>query len=321
MYFFINLIITGFLFLIPINLMAANSFPEKPIRLIIPVSPSGGTDRMGRLFGEKFSRKTSQPVIIDNRTGAGGNIAGEILYKSPADGYTLMFTSSAPLVINKSLYRNLTYNPNNFEPVSIFANLPLVLAANYNVQPNNIKDLITFIKLSPTQLNYGSAGNGSISHLLAELFKSIANVNMAHIPYKGAAPALVDMLGGRIHIMFVELNSALPHVHQKKIKVFAVVNNKSVSLLPEVPLIKDFFPDFLATSWWGIVAPPNTSSKITNFISNSTRDIISQNEVFKYMLDSNIESIGSTPEVMRDILTKDRILWSKIIKNNNIQAD
>ena len=108
---------------------------------------------------------------------------------------------------------------------------------------------------------------------------------------------------------------------KKKIKVFAVVNNKSVSLLPEVPLIKDFFPDFLATSWWGIVAPPNTSSKITNFISNSTRDIISQNEVFKYMLDSNIESIGSTPEVMRDILTKDRILWSKIIKNNNIQAD
>lgn len=299
----------------------AQDYPVKPVRMIIPVAAGGGTDRMGRMVSEQLESRWRQPVIVDNRAGAGGSIGAELLSKAAPDGYTLMFTSDAPLVINQSLYAKLTYDAETFTPVSVIAGIPLVLAVGQKVPADTLAQLINHAKGAPKSLSYGSAGNGSVSHLTTELFKSMAGIDAVHVPYKGAAPALTDLLGGRIDLLFVEVNAALASIKVGRIKALAVVNNTRLPLLPDVPLMSEAVPGFLTWSWWGVVAPPRTPTALAVRISANIAEVIKQPEMAARFKSMNLEAVVGTPGDMARQMQQDRDRWSGVIKASRLKVD
>ena len=232
----------------------AQTYPAKPIRFIVPVPPGGGVDALARIVAESLRSKWGQSVVVENRAGAGGNIGAEAVYKAEPDGYTLLFTAGGVLVTNKLLYAKLGYEPEAFVPVSIVAANYSVLIVHPKLGADSVQQLIAMAKANPDRLDYASPGSGTGSHLTAELFKSMAGVRIAHIPYKGTGPALADVLGGQVLSMFGELGSVLPHIRAGKLRALAVTSAKRNPSLPGVPAMSEVLPGFLATPWNGAVA-------------------------------------------------------------------
>ena len=298
----------------------AQGYPSKPIRIIDPFPAGGASDTQARIVGERLLARWGQPVIVENRSGAAGNIGAEAVFKAEPDGYTLL-SALPPLVINKRLYAKLAYDPDAFAPVALITVMPNVLLVHPKVNASSVKDLIAFAKANPDRLNYASQGSGTSGHLTGELLKSMAGVKIVHVPFKGAAPALTDLIGGQVDMMFVTLAASRPHIRAGKLKALGVGSEKRHPFLPDVPTMSEALPGFFSVAWFGLVAPPRTPPEIVNLLSAAIADILKQPDVAKTLTDMGASPYGSTPAEMDVFLKQEAERWGSVISSAGVKAD
>jgi tripartite-type tricarboxylate transporter receptor subunit TctC len=299
----------------------AQEYPSRLIRIVVPFPTGDGSDRTGRMIAEKLQAKWGQPAIVENRTGGGGNIGAELVAKAPPDGYTLMYTPNFTLVINKSLYKQLGYDPDAFVPVSIAVAGDTALLTHSRVPANSVQELIAYAKANPKGLNYASPGAGSQGHLIAEYFKSRTGVNITHVPYKGGTPALMDLLGGQVDMMFVAVGPTVQHVRAGRIRALAITGANRSRSLPEVPLLSETLPDFVFGYWFGMVAPPGTPAAITNRLSAAIAEALQQPDFAQRLIELTLEPVGSTPEKMNEVMRAERERWGPIVRTSGATAE
>lgn len=296
-------------------------YPGSPIKIVVPAAPGATTDTLARIIAGELQRKWGQPAIVDNRAGAAGNIGAGYAIKANPDGYTLLFSYPAPLVVNKSLYPKLAHDPDAFGPVSLVGTAPLVLAMHPNGVANSVQQLIAFARANPNRLNYASQGNGTTGHLAAEMFKSLAGVMIVHVPYRSSAPAQTALLSGQVDMMFVELSSVLPQLSAGKLRALAVGGERRSPLLPGIPAMSEVLPGFVALTWFGMVAPPGTPAAIVNKLSAAIAQTLQQPDVAKRLLGMSVDAIGSTPAEMALFLRQERERWDKVIRATGATAE
>jgi tripartite-type tricarboxylate transporter receptor subunit TctC len=300
----------------------AQDYPSKLVKVIVPTAPGGGPDVLARVIADKLSEKWGQPVIVENRAGAAGNIGTEAAYKAAPDGYTLAFAHQPPLVINKSLYAKLSFDPDALAPISVVVAVPMVLVVHPKVAVQTVQQLIAHAKANPDRLNYASAGSGSTPHLAAEFFRSRTGVMIVHVPYKGNAIAVGDLLGGQVDMMMLDLGSVLPHVRAGKLRALAVLTEKRNPALPDVPALSELLPGFVVSPWWGMVAPPKTPAAIREKISVAVAAVLKLPEVAKRLTEmGNLQAVGSTPADMAQFLRIERERWGSLIRAIGATAD
>ena len=299
----------------------AQSYPTKQVKIIVPYPAGGTTDVLARLVAERVGAKLGQAVIVENRGGAGGNIGAEAIWRSAADGYSLLFASAGPLAINKSLYPKLGYDQDTFTPISLVATAPNVLITSSKLPVNNLAQLIAYAKMNPERINYASQGIGSTSHLTAEFFNMAAGVKMVHVPYRGSSPAITDVLAGQVEVMFVELSSVLQHIRSGSVKILGVASKQRNPLLPNIPAIAEVLPNFTSDTWFGLVAPPKMSPEISNKLSAAVADALMQPALVTALKDLGLESIGSTPAAMTQFTNLESERWGKVIRTTGMTAE
>ena len=299
----------------------AQAFPTGPVKIVVSSPPGGGTDIIARLIAEKLRERWNQPVIIENRGGAAGNIGAEAVFHSPPDGYTLLLTAAqGPLVVNDMLYK-MTFDPGKFVPVSLAASTPAILVVHPSVSASNVTELIALAKAHPGKLNYASQGAGNSAHLMAEFFNERAGIETVHVPYKGTAPALAGLISGDVQFLFGELATSGPHVAAGKLRVLGVGSASQSPLVPGVPAIAETLPGFLAITWWGMVAPPGTPPALATKISQDVAAALKQPDVAKKFADLSIEPIGGSPAELTAFIAKEREQWGKVIRRAGIQVN
>lgn len=296
-------------------------FPSKPVRLIVPFPTGGGSDLLARILAQRLHTKWGQPVIVENRAGAGGNLGAEYVARSEPDGHTLLISSPGPLVINKNLYEKLGFDPDTLVPVSIVARNYAVLVAHPKVGVKDVRQLVALAKAQPDRLNYATPGNGSTPHLATELFKSMAGVKMAHVPYKGSGPAFTDLLGGQVDVMFADVFTALQHIRSGKLHALALGGGKRDPLLPNVPVMAEVIPGFGYMVWQGVVAPAGTPPVVTGNLSSAIAEVLNQPDVAKRLSEVGLEPVGSTPAEMAQVMNADRRRWGTVIRATGAKAD
>ena len=299
---------------------AQDAYPGRPIRIIVPLAAGGGTDVLARVIAQKLSAKFGQPVIVENRTGAAGNIGAEAVFRAPPDGYTLLFTQPAPLAVNKALYGKVPFEPEQFVPIALVSLQDIMLAVNPKVPANNLQELIAYAKANPGKLNYGSSGAGSAPHLAAELFKSMAGVDMVHVPYKGSAESMNATLGGQVDMTFFAFSSALPHAKAGKLRAIAVGGRKRNPAMPGTPSISEALPGYLATSWTAMVAPPGTQPAVALRLQQAMAEVTKLPDVQSRMIEAGDETFDATPAQMADFLKQETQRWASLIKSAGITA-
>lgn len=301
----------------------ADEWPSKPIRWVVPFPPGGAMDAIARALGEKASKSLGQPVVIENKPGAGGNIGADQVAKSPGDGYTIMITSIG-MATNVALYPKLSYDPvKDFAPVSLLAVVPNVLVTNAT-QPNvkTVADVVANAKAQPGKLTYASAGNGTSIHLAGEVFASLAKVDMLHIPYKGSGPAVTDLLGGQVNYMFDSITSAKPHILSGKLRAVGLTTAKRSSALPNVPtLAESGLAGYEVSPWFAVFAPASTPKPIIAKLNFALLEAMKQPDIKAKFETIGAESIGSTPEELGKHLNQEIARWGKLIKDQNIKSD
>lgn len=300
----------------------AASYPTKPLRIVVPLSAGGPTDTLARVIGQQLTEKWGQPVIIENRPGAGGNIGAEMVAKAAPDGYTLFMGTSGPLSINQSLYSKLPFDPaRDFAPVVLVASAPFVVAINPSVPAKSVKDLIALAKSKPGQLNFGAV-SGSAAHLATELFKSMAGIDMVHVAYKGAAPATTDLVAGVLQLSFASTPGVMPNVKAGKLTALAVTSPKRLSQLPDVPtLAESGLAGYEASVWYGLVAPAKTPRAIIVRLNAEINKILQDPDTRQKLLANDFEPAGSTPEQFGTYIKAETAKWGKVIKNSGAKAD
>ena len=299
----------------------AQEYPTKAIKIVVPNPPGGGNDLVARIVAESFREKWNQPVIVENRAGASGGIGAEAVARAEPDGYTLLLTAPASLVINKSLYNKLAYDPDAFVPVAIVAVSPAALLVHPRVGAESLQQLIALAKANPGTLSYASQGNGTIAHLAGELFQMMAGVTCIHVPYKGSGPAMADLLAGQVTMYFGEVAPALAHIRSGKLRVLAVGGEKRNPLLPEVPTLSEVMPGFAFSYWFGMVAPKGTPPAIADKLSAAVAEALRRPEVAKRLLDVGLEAVGSTPAEMRQFMKRESERWGNVIRVTGMKAD
>ena len=299
----------------------AQDYPGKLVRVVVPYPPGSLTDTLARLVAEKLQGKWGQPVIVENRAGAGGNIGAEVVSKAAPDGYTLLFSPPAPFVTNKLLYAKLAYDPDAFVPASVIAIAPVVLMVHPKVAAESVQQLIAYAKANPDRLNYASSGIGGTPHLTAELFKSMGGIRIVHVPYQGTAPALTALLAGQVDMLFDAVGAGLPSIRAGKLRVLAVGSEKRTHLLPDVPAMSEVLPGFASKVWVAMAAPPKTPAAIANGLSAAIAEAVKQPEVVRRMLDLSFEAIGGTPGEMALLVRQETERWGKVIRTTGARAD
>ncbi|MCC6472988.1 MAG: tripartite tricarboxylate transporter substrate binding protein [Burkholderiales bacterium] len=292
----------------------AQEFPARPVRIVVPFPAGSLTDTLSRLVAEGLHRKWSQPVLVENRGGASGNIGAEAGAKSTPDGHTLLFSPTSLFVTQKMLYSRLAYDPDAFVPVSVIAIAPVVLLANPKVPAQSVQELIAHAKANPDRLNYASSGVGGLPHLGAELFKSMAGIRIVHVPYQGTAPSLAALLAGQVDMLFDAVGAALPSIRAGKLRVLAVCGDKRYPGLPEVPAMNEVLPGFSSSVWVALAAPPKTPAAIAGRISAAAAEVVRQPDVTRRMLDLSFEAIGSSPEEMAHRVKQEIERWGKVVR-------
>ena len=302
---------------------AAQSYPTKPITMIVPFSAGGTTDILARIVGQALSTELGQSVIIDNRAGAGGNIGGQLAARAPADGYTLFMGTVGTHAINEALYKKMPFNPiKDFAPLSRVANVPNLLVAHPAQPFKTVPELIAYAKANPGKVNFGSSGSGSSIHLSGELFKSMAKVDMVHIPYKGSAPAVNDLLGNQIAIMFDNMPSAIQHVRAGKLRPIAVTTAKRSPELPDVPTIAESgVPGYEATSWFGLFAVAGTPAPIVTQLNKALVKVLNQPDVKAKIAAQGGEVVAETPEQFAAFIKAETAKWGKVVKESGASVD
>lgn len=307
-------------FAIGAGFAAAQTYPAKPIRIIDAFAPGGLTDFLARTIGQKMIESWGQPVIIENRSGAGGTVGVGVAAKATPDGYTLVVVPST-FTTNISLYLKLSWDPEkDFSPISLVARTTNILVVNPSVvSASSVKELIAFAKANPGKLNYASGGTGALPHLAGELFKAMAGVDMTHVPYKGTAPAMTDLVAGQVHLSFNSPLTALPHIKTGKLRALATTGAQRSSLLPEVPTIAEAgVPGYEVISWFGMLAPARTPEPIVSKLNAEFVKILQMPDVKERTSTVGLEIIGSTPEQMRAFIKEDIPKWAKVFKEANI---
>ena len=302
----------------------AASWPSKPIRWVVPFPPGGAMDAIARTLGEKAGKTLGQPFVIENKPGAGGNIGADFVAKQPGDGYTLMITSIG-MATNKPLYGKLSYDPiKDFAPVSLLAVVPNVLVTNAT-QPDvkTAKDVIAAARKAPGKLTYASAGNGTSIHLAGEVFTSLAQVDMLHVPYKGSGPAVSDLLGGhQVNYMFDSITSARPHIESGKLRALGLTTAKRSKTLPNVPTLAEAgLPGYEVSPWFAVFMPAATPKDIVAKVNSALLDAMKDPDVVKRFETIGAEPVGSTPEEMAQHLARESERWTKLIQERGIKLD
>ena len=291
----------------------AQAYPTKPVTIIVPFAAGGTTDILARIIGQALTAELGQSVVVDNRAGAGGNIGGQAAAKATPDGHTLFMGTVGTHAINASLYKKMPFDPvKDFAPLTRVANVPNLLVANPAQPYKSVKDLIAYAKANPGKVNFGSSGNGSSIHLSGELFKSLAKVDMVHVPYKGSAPAVTDLLGNQIGIMFDNMPSAIQHVRSGKLVPIAVTTAKRSPELPNVPTIAEAgVPGYEATSWFGMFAPAGTPAPVLTKLNTALVKVLNQAEVKKKINEQGAETYRETPAQFAAFIQAESVKWGK----------
>ena len=302
---------------------AAQAYTNKPITMIVLFSAGGTTDILARIVGQALSTELGQSVVIDNRAGAGGNIGGQLAARAPADGYTLFMGTVGTHAINEALYKKMPFNPiKDFAPLSRVANVPNLLVAHPAQPFKTVSELIAYAKANPGKVNFGSSGSGSSIHLSGELFKSMAKVDMVHIPYKGSAPAVNDLLGNQIAIMFDNMPSAIQHVRAGKLRPIAVTTAKRSPELPDVPTIAESgVPGYEATSWFGLFAVAGTPAPIVTQLNKALVKVLNQPDVKAKIVAQGGEVVAETPEQFAAFIKAETAKWGKVVKESGASVD
>ncbi|AOG24397.1 Bug family tripartite tricarboxylate transporter substrate binding protein [Acidovorax sp. RAC01] len=299
------------------------AWPTKPIKWVVPFPPGGAMDVIARTLGEKAARELGQAVVVENRPGAGGNIGADYVAKQPADGYTIMITSIG-MATNRALYPKLTYDPvRDFAPISLLAVVPNVLVVNAaNTSDRSVKDVVARAGKEPGKLTYASAGNGTSIHLAGEVFASMAGVQMTHIPYKGSGPAVTDMLGGQVDLMFDSITSARPHIQSGKLRALAVTTARRSPALPDVPTVAEAgVPGYEVSPWFAVFARTGTPPEVIARLNKVLNDAMKQPDTLRKLESVGAEPIGSTPQELATHLNRELERWGKLIQQRNIRAD
>jgi tripartite-type tricarboxylate transporter receptor subunit TctC len=300
----------------------AQDYPNHAVKIIVPFPPGGTADGMPRIVGDWLSRKWGQPVIIENKTGAAGNVGAEAAAKSDPDGYTLLSAPPPPLVINQNLYPKLGFNPLEFVPIIIMGRVPNALVVNPDkIKAATVSEFIAYAKANPEKITSATQGNGSTSHLTSEMFQLMAGVKFQHVPYRGTGPALNDLLGGSVDIMFDNLGFSLPQVNAGKLKLIAVATPKRMASLPNIPTIAETLPGFESAAWFAIVAPPKTPAAIIAKINADVNEALKDPDVRKRLEALSAEIIGGTPEATAVYMKEEVGRWNNIIKSAGVKLE
>jgi len=307
----------------PLGASAEAAYPTKPITIIVPFAAGGTTDILARVIGQGLNKELGQSVIVDNRAGAGGNIGGALAAKAAPDGYTLFMGTVGTHAINQSLYKKMPFDPiKDFAPLTRVAMVPNLLVAHPGKPYKNVKELIAYAKANPGRVNFGSSGSGSSIHLSGELFNALAKVDMVHVPYKGSAPAVSDLIGGQIDIMFDNMPSAIQHVRAGKLVPLAVTTAKRSPELPDVPTIAEAgVPGYEATSWFGMLAPAATPAPIVARLNTALVKVLAQPEVRKKLAEQGAVPYSEKPEQFAAFIRAETAKWSKVVKESGASAD
>ena len=302
---------------------AAEPYPAKPVRFVIAFSPGGPSDILTRLIGGKLAESMGQPFVFDNRPGAGGNIAGEIVAKSPPDGYTLLMGNNSILATNASLYKNMGFDPvKDLAPIALVASQPNILVVHPSVPVKSVKEFIALAKSRPGELNYASSGSGAAAHLAAELFKSMTKTTMVHVPYKGAGPALIDVLAGQCQVMFATALSVQPYLQSGRLRPLAVTTATRSPTMPALPTVAEAgVPGFEASTWHGVVAPAGTPDAVIARLNTEINRVLKLPDVRERLTSQGAEIIGGTPQDFAAYIRKEIPKWAKVVRDSGARAD
>jgi tripartite-type tricarboxylate transporter receptor subunit TctC len=301
----------------------AQTWPAKSLRFISPFAPGGGTDITCRIIAPKLSDALGQPVIVDNRGGAGGMIGVDLAAKSPPDGYTIVLGTIGPLAINPSLYAKMPYDPvKDLLPVTLAADALNVLVVHPALPVKNVRELVALGKARPRELNFGSSGPGATDHLAGELFNLLTGTRMVHIPYKGGAPAMIDLVAGNVQIIFSTVSTAVGQIKSGRIRALAMTGTKRFSLMPELPTIAEAgVPGFAVNNWYGVFVPAGTPKEVVARLNAELVKILQVPDVKQRLLDSGIEAISNTPEQFAAYIQAETKKWAKVVKDANVKVE
>lgn len=301
---------------------SAQSYPAKPVRIVVPYAPGGAVDIIARATAQELTKRLGQQIIVDNRTGAGGNIGSDTVAKAPPDGYTLLMASPAN-TINPSLYTKMPYDPlRDLIPIALIGSVPSVMVANPFLPVRDIKQLIALAKAKPGALTYGSGGSGTTEHLAGEMFKSFAGIDLLHVPYKGGAQVMIDLMGGQVALMFSNQLGVLPHIKGGKLKALGVASAERSTALPDVPTFAEAgFPDFKVSVWWGVMGPAGMPKEIVSQLNREIVAGLSSPEMKGRLQTMSAQPIGGTPEQFAAFFVAETKRWAPIVKASGAKAD
>ena len=301
----------------------AQDYPNRPVKIVVPYPPGGSNDVIARILAQRLSEDLKQQFIVENRAGANGNVGAAAVATGDPDGYTLLLTAPGPLTINQSLYSKLSFDPlKDFAPVALVASVPIVLMVHPDVKATNVKDLIALAQAQPGKLNFGSSGIGSTNHLAGELLKRMAKVDIVHVAYKGAAPAMNDLVGGHIPIMFDNMPAALPQVSGNKVRALAVAGVKRAESMPNVPTVAESgLPDFEASAWFGLVAPAKTPPAVLAKLTDAVNKALTSPDVVKRFRELGAEPGSSSGAAYSAFLKAETNKWADMIRASGAKAE
>ena len=305
------------------GVVSAQNYPTKPVRFVVPFAPGGSTDLLARFLAQQLAAPLGQTVVVDNRAGAGGVVGAEMVARAPADGYTIMLGSAGPLTINPNIRDKTPYDTlRDFTPITLATVSPFTLVVNASSQAKNVRELIALAKAKPGELNYGSAGNGSVGHLSTEQFMSLTGVRLVHVPFKGAGPAVVDLLGGRLNLMFENLPTIITHVRSGKLRLLGVGTKQRSALAPDFPTIaEEGVPGYNSATVFGVMAPAKTPQPVITRLNAEMVKILQSTQGKTALAERGLEAVGSSPQEYAAQIRDEYNSYSRIAKAANIRVD
>jgi tripartite-type tricarboxylate transporter receptor subunit TctC len=301
---------------------AQGTFPTRAVRFIVPFPGGGINDVLARIVGEKLQTRWGQPIVIENKTGAGGNIGAELAYQSEGDGYTLLLSPPGPLAVNQSLYKQLSYKPQEFVPITVVGSVPNVVIVRKELPVNSLKELIDYVKANPGKVTFGSQGNGATPHLTGMMFQGMTDTRMVHVPYRGENLVLNDMIGGHVDVFFGNLAAGGPPFRDGRVKILALADTHRSPMLPEIPTTAEAgLPGLVSTGWFALAAPPKTPPPLASEIAKAAVETIKMPDVQAKFRAASVEPVGNSPAEMAAFVAEESRRWSDIIKKNNIVVD
>lgn len=318
----VTMLLTSVFSILPAAAHAQGAYPDKPIRFLVPYPPGGGTDVIARVVQDRFQAALGQPIIIENKGGAGGSVGTEVVSRAAPDGYTVLFTLSSH-TINPAIFPKLSFDTaKDFAPVGTVASLPQILVANPQLPANNVAELVALAKAKPGELSFASVGNGSPGHLAGELFKIRTGVRMTHIPYRGGGPAITDVIGGQVPLLWVSIPAAAQFVKTGKLKALGVSTRKRSAAFPDVPTMQEAgVPDFEVDSWYAMFVPAKTPKPIIDKLNRALNTVVAEPSVREKLLAQGSEGVGGTPEALGQIVMAELPKWAKLATDANIKGD